>query len=413
MEKEIKNILFVIPEMSMGGAQRSLAKISELLSSKYRISIVVFNKQHTVPTWVKSSLYSLDVIPGTSVFSKIISFLLRIWRLRELKKKLAIDLTISFLEGADYINILSRRNDLILLSIRGSKIHDENMLNKGFRFRAFLIRLLYRRADGIVCVSEGLKHEMVYYFGIRRVPVYVIYNFYNLVDINRMAEEVLSTHEQSFLANPVLAMSGRLAIEKGNEFILHVFAALKIKMSNAKLILIGDGPLATKLIKTSEDLGLKVCYKNALHGSENDVWITGERANVFNLLAYAKLYILNSSSEGFPNGLAEALALGVPVIAADCPYGPREMIKFASPTWNRIQEPELVDSGILMPLSSFTNESIALWANTIYNMMNNTANLHSLSIKAKERMRKFTEEEGLLKWLQLIQHIEKRNERMV
>lgn len=413
MGREIRNILFVIPEMSMGGAQRSLVKISDFLRTRYMVSIVVFNKQHTVPSWVTSDLYSLDVVPGTSIFSKIISFLLRIRRLRELKKKLAIDLTISFLEGADYVNILSRRSDLILLSIRGSKIHDENMLSKGFHFRALLIRLIYKRADGIVCVNQGIKHEMLHYFGIKRVPIHVIYNFYNLFDINRMAKEAIPAHEQSFFVNPVLAMSGRLAIEKGNEFVLRVFARLKRQIPNIKLLFIGDGPLATKLVSVSVDLGLRVCYKNALVDSESDVWITGERSNVFNLLAYAKLYILNSSSEGFPNGLAEALALGLPAVTTDCPYGPREMIKFAPPTWNKIQEPEWADCGILMPQSISANDSLTLWVDTIYTLMNDTATLHSLSIRAKERMLNFTEEEGHLKWLQLIQHMGNRNEKMV
>src|SRR5436190_16201964 len=120
-----ERVLLIIPEMHTGGAQRSLSKLSIALATRYQVWLVIFNKGNNVAYPFGGELLSLDVEGGKNWFQKIKSFLQRIERLKQLKKKLRIDVSISFLEGADYVNVLSRQKEKVILSLRGSKLHDE------------------------------------------------------------------------------------------------------------------------------------------------------------------------------------------------------------------------------------------------------------------------------------------------
>jgi glycosyltransferase involved in cell wall biosynthesis len=363
-----KNILFIIPEMSMGGAQRSLSKLSNELGHFYNVSIVVFNKAHTLNVKNADSILSLDVYSGNGFLLKSIAFFERVRRLRKLKRELSIDIAISFLEGADYVNILSRLKEKVIVSIRGSKVYDENMLRYGFYWRRKLIRLLYKKADAIVCVNNGIAREMAEYYRIN-LPIHVIYNFYDVEQISEQASFPVDTKLMSFFQGRVVAMSGRLAIEKGHLFVISIFSALKKSYPDLRLILIGDGPCRQSLLDYCSSLNITVNYETCLEGTP-DVFITGETKNVFSYLGRATLYILNSSSEGFPNGLAEAMACGLPVMSSDCPYGPREILS-STGYHSTNQNAEFAEFGVLLPMAG-TGDSIILrheWVSSIRTML--------------------------------------------
>ena len=77
-----KRVLLIIPELSLGGASRSMAKLSILLAGRHDISIVVFNKLTDVSYPIGGELITLDVIPGNSILDKATAFLKRIRRLK-------------------------------------------------------------------------------------------------------------------------------------------------------------------------------------------------------------------------------------------------------------------------------------------------------------------------------------------
>src|SRR5882757_7344937 len=93
-------ILLIIPEMIIGGAQRSLAKLSMELAKQCSVRIVLFNRDFPVAYECGGEVLSLDVAAGKGVIGKMIAIGKRVQRLRALKKEMKITVAISFLEGA-------------------------------------------------------------------------------------------------------------------------------------------------------------------------------------------------------------------------------------------------------------------------------------------------------------------------
>ena len=85
-----KKVLLIIPELSLGGAQRSISKLSIELSKHHRVWLVVFNANDTAAYEHGGELINLGVQTGPRIFNKLKAFFQRVVRLRKLKQKLAI-----------------------------------------------------------------------------------------------------------------------------------------------------------------------------------------------------------------------------------------------------------------------------------------------------------------------------------
>jgi Glycosyltransferase Family 4 len=162
MSVKRKKVLLLIPNLTFGGAQRVFHDHSLLLSQHYEVIECVFNLEtsHAFPSG--NRLLSLDVKAGTNLFDKFFRFLQRVSRLRRIKEQYDIDICISHLEGADLVNILSRRREKIVVWIHGSKLFDQNISGiLGFIRQRLLIPFAYSSADKVVCVSDAIQQELV------------------------------------------------------------------------------------------------------------------------------------------------------------------------------------------------------------------------------------------------------------
>lgn len=386
-----KKILLIIPEMMMGGAQRSISKLSLEFSKHHIVYLVVFNTVDGIAYAHGGELVSLDVIPGRGVFNKIKSFVQRINLLRKLKKDLSIDVSISFLEGADYINILSRVHDKIILSIRGSKRYDETIEGKfSFLRNNILIPWLYRKADLIVTVNHGIVNELRTSYGLKKSNIITIGNFYNPEEIKRQAAAPKNDNFKRLYDDPVVVVTGRLAVEKGLKQLLHVFYHLKKVHERLRLVFVGDGSELSELVSIAGQLNLKVKRDFDFQKSP-DVVFVGSQPNVFAFLKGATLFLMNSSSEGFPNGLVEAMICGVPVVSSDCPYGPREILAPEFPFESSITKPYISSFGILMPMI-ITDGDEKMWVEMLNDILGKKDLLSQLAQKGQQRADQFKEE---------------------
>jgi glycosyltransferase involved in cell wall biosynthesis len=108
---------------------------------------------------------------------------------------------------------------------------------------------------------------------------------------------------------------GRLVEQKGYPVLLRAFAQVR-KTANARLWILGEGPLRVALKKQARELQLSEAVR-----------FLGFRSNPYAYMARADVFVLSSHWEGFGNVIVEAMASGTAVVAADCPYGPREVVE--------------------------------------------------------------------------------------
>ncbi|HEX8349550.1 MAG TPA: glycosyltransferase [Hymenobacter sp.] len=405
-------LLLLIPNLGMGGAQRVFHDHSVELAKQYAVTEAVFNEEGGNIYPSGNELISLDVVGGGSPLDKIRNFGRRITRLRQLKQQLSTDVCISHLEGADYVNLLSKGPEKVILCIHGSKIHDGNIRGiVGWLRKKVLMPGLYNRADRIVTVSRDINPELVNGFGVKPEKLVTINNFFEVAQIAAKAQEPLTAAEQAvYDAAPVLITSGRLSLQKNQAPLLNVFAAL-LKRQAAKLVFVGDGELRTELVGHARNLGLRVyeSWNQLPLTPDYDVYFMGMQSNPFKYIRPSTLFVFPSAWEGFPMALGEAMACGVPVVTTDCPTGPREILAPSIRTPELpIRAAELASYGVLMPMLNqpgSLSADLQVWTDTLQQLLSDEAERSRLGKLASQRMQDFTREKIFRQWVAVVDDV--------
>lgn len=386
-------VLIIIPNLGRGGAQKVFHQQRNYLSQHFEVVGCVFNWDGAFPEDRLPNMYSLQVPGGTSIFSKFLNFCKRVYRLRKLKKEHRIDVSISHLEGADYVNILSKTNEKIICWIHGSKKHDGNIngLMGAIRMH-LLIPVLYKRADHVVAVSKGLASEFGTLIPQRRNRISTIYNGFDLASITQLSNQPID-HEfnQAFDGSRIIITHCRLSAQKNLVALMRIFRLL-MKERNLKLVIIGDGELRQMLLTECERLDFKTwtCWYSSPISSTFDVYFLGQQQNPFKFLKRATLYLMPSGWEGFPLALCEAMACKLPVIVSDCFTGPREIVAPDVSAPQPIVNPLKTKYGLLLPLVNERNDSdLKLWGGEISKFIAEQHDHPLDAEKGPERIREF------------------------
>jgi glycosyltransferase involved in cell wall biosynthesis len=171
----------------------------------------------------------------------------------------------------------------------------------------------YRKADVIVANSEKLAED----FGDKvHRDVVTIYNPIDFDEIRKKEKEEIEPEilaEAKEYEGRLLIAVGRLTTQKDYDTLLKGFAASRHK--DTMLWIIGEGAQRGHMETLIKELGI-----------EKRVRLLGYQNNVYKYLKYGTIYVLSSRYEGCPNSLIEAVAVGLPCIAADCLTGPREVL---------------------------------------------------------------------------------------
>jgi glycosyltransferase involved in cell wall biosynthesis len=177
-----------------------------------------------------------------------------------------------------------------------------------------LCTFLYPFADDIVAVSHAVARDSQNYFNLKK-PIMVIYN---PVVTPALFEKSKAEPQHPFYASkkiPVLLAIGRLSAQKDFSTLLRGFAELR-KTRAAKLLILGEGEERSLLESLAKDLNLG-----------DDLSMPGFVDNPYPFIKNSNILVSSSAWEGLPTVLIEALALGTPVVATDCPGGSSEILE--------------------------------------------------------------------------------------
>lgn len=189
--------------------------------------------------------------------------------------------------------------------------------NKPFTKRWFLkhvSRATAWRATALTCVSEDMVGQYARVFARTRHQC-----IYNIVDDPTNRRRMTEPVDHSWIDArdmPLAFAAGSLNPWKGFADAIAAIAILRDRGVNVRLLILGEGPQRGALERQIELLGL-----------EDRVRLAGHVDNVLKYFARGDIFILSSHVEGLPNVLVEAMMCGLPVVATDCPTGPREVLQ--------------------------------------------------------------------------------------
>src|SRR5690606_14415372 len=177
-----------------------------------------------------------------------------------------------------------------------------NYKSSTFRYELYkiLIPILYNKADVVFSNLISINHDLRNNFRITR-PLKVVYN------------PVIPVKQKKYFPSIIIKIItvGSLRPIMNHSMILDAIQNLP----NSHLTILGDGQLRNDLEQRAKNLGIghRVDFK----GIVKDV-------NMY--LNLSDCFVLSSNSEGFPNVILEAMAVGLPVISTNCLSGPLEIL---------------------------------------------------------------------------------------
>jgi len=300
------HVLFVIPSLKGGGAERVLIALANHFN-QLNCTAVIIALNHGEPVYTIDEgvkvIYMLERRHGM-LWLRIYYMLLTFFKLLKLLLKEKPVCALSFITSANIWTgiVCSITQTPYIVSERTSPKRSVNQLGYVLKH---LTALLYKRSAAVVVGAKGVEDCL------RENK-----EFKNLNNIYKITNSVPSfnpiapgrVHHRKFILGV-----GRLEYVKGFDLLIAAFN--NAKLHDVDLLIVGDGQERTSLLWQSYNGGLK-----------DRVIFTGAQTNLQDYYSQAELFVLPSRNEGYPNALVEAMSFGCPSIAVDCEFGPSEII---------------------------------------------------------------------------------------
>lgn len=311
-------ILILLDSLAIGGGAERIATTlgDELYQRGNDISYLTF--QDKSPKYKFKGEYHTLNCQNTSgnVLKRVYDFIINSKKINDLCNQRGIETIISVGENANFHAVLSR----MLFGNQSGVIisqHINPLIHLQSKLKVQLINYFYSKADKTVCVSKEIETILNNNFNIKNTTT--IYNMIDLEEIKRLSKEKITLNDKFIDASNrsgfIFINVGSLYRQKGQWFLIRSFRKVIDHHPDCQLFILGEGPLREELKNLIKKLNL-----------ENNVFLLGNRDNVFPYLKKSHCFVFTSLWEGLPMTLLETLALSVPIISTDCMTGPREIL---------------------------------------------------------------------------------------
>jgi glycosyltransferase involved in cell wall biosynthesis len=372
---ETLKICVLKESLCIGGTERGAANISKVLEKDHDVTLALYDGADIKYSY-GGKIVDFDLPPKKSLLGKVVNTLHRDIKLRKLIKREKFDIMYTFTVIGNRQTRFKYPNTIKLISARDfAKMRDvpwdyHHALNN---------------SDAMICNSEYTKQYYLFRYPEHANKVYTLYNCLDLDEINRQAKEEVPSQFLSFTEQhkKTIVAVGRFCEVKGFEYLIEAFAQAREKTEDLGLVLVGDGRCKKKYENVIQRLGI-----------EDHVFFTGNQKNPYKYMARCNCFVMPSLNEGFPNVLAEALALGLPVIATNCYSGPAEILRTDGDYEAVTDQYATCDFGIITPrfTDNDNTQAIAQLSMAICALIEDTDKMQYYKVAALKRAADFSME---------------------
>lgn len=264
----------------MGGGAEKIASIvgTELFERNYDVHFLTYYDRTPLYPF-KGKYYPLNEKDSNNIIIRELKLLKRAVAIAKYCKKYKIDTAIGFLEEANFPLILSKffgNKSKLIVSERNNPTL-KNLLYK------ILIKILYPLSDKIIAVSDGVKKILIEEFKLSNVER--IYNIQNIEHFKFQEKKRIEKRDLEIMYDDSFKFIniGRLSQQKGQIILIKALKDVTEQFPNTKLIILGEGKLRKKLMRTIQKLHL-----------EDNVFLLGNKKNVFPYLREADCFVFSS-----------------------------------------------------------------------------------------------------------------------
>lgn len=296
---KMKRVLCHINNLNRGGAERVMSVlIDSMVNDGIEVVLVTLDKgddEYSIPNNVSRVELDKDISNN-----RLLKAANRIIRLRKTIKENKPDIVLSFCSKENY------RSSLALWGIKTPLVVSVRS-NPAAHYKRHSFMTIYMGMKAKGCVFQSLMAKE-YFAETLQKKSRIITNPIDKSYLNKTAKPAGKCD-----GTYRIVTASRLAKEKNQGLLAEAFAKIAKKYPKAQLYFYGkddcDG---------TSDIVKGIADRNGLNGRIN---IMGAYDKLVDELLLADVFVLPSNFEGMPNALIEAMSIGLPSIATDCPCG--------------------------------------------------------------------------------------------